>query len=206
MLFCSDANAHAPVVSVLTHATDMLLRSLGNMWDNGVTINGNAGAEVQRRLKGIDFRVDTMVACLPGRTKARCMRHCDNGRNAVLTMILYLNHNWQCSDGGSFRLFHPGMRSNNVKCEWLPCANRLAVFWADEDCPHEVLPTHRDRFAMTVWYVDGFNVLESEASVDKGLLRLQSLGAVAPISHNEAVERAVGRWYKSSADESRWAK
>ena len=34
-----------------------------------------------------------------------------------------------------------------VKVHLTKAWNRLVLFWADDDCPHEVLPTRRDRLA-----------------------------------------------------------
>ena len=41
-----------------------------------------------------------------------------------------------------------------VFCDVEPSADRLVLFFSDGRTPHEVLPTHVDRFAVTVWFWD----------------------------------------------------
>ena len=35
-----------------------------------------------------------------------------------------------------------------------PLDGRLVLFWSDSRCPHEVLPAHRERYAVSVWFSD----------------------------------------------------
>lgn len=134
--------------------------------------------EFPERMGCIRTRSHAMFTCYPGAREAAelvdaqgeswagpCasssargyLRHLDNERakghcGRILTTILYLNPDWQPSDGGGIRLFEvkPPLQ---VRAELLPHANRLLCFWADE-IPHEVLPPKRDRFACTFWYLD----------------------------------------------------
>ena len=79
----------------------------------------------------------------------RYLAHYDNpNRNGrVLTCILYLNPDWEEACGGALRLYCGGRA-----VEIAPLLDRLVVFWSDTRCPHEVLPAHATRYAITVWY------------------------------------------------------
>ena len=93
-------------------------------------------------------REETQLTCYPG-GGARYVRHVDNNNNngRHITCILYSNPNWQPADGGELRLYARG-RAVDVA----PLANRLVLFWSDARVPHEVLPSHADRYAVSVWY------------------------------------------------------
>merc|ERR1719263_1712490 len=74
-----------------------------------------------------------------------------------LTAILYLNKDWNVSkDGGQLRLFNQQNESESevpeVKLDIDPIWNRLVIFWSNEEIPHEVRPTHKDRAAVTIFY------------------------------------------------------
>ena len=92
-------------------------------------------------------------------------------------MLCYLNPDWAEADGGQLRVYATGdgsdpaavpdggggaprtrarygadglpLKARNVA----PTAGRLALFFADS-APHEVLPAHANRHAVTVWYYD----------------------------------------------------
>ena len=146
------------------------------------------------RLADVDLREYTMVACYPGDMRARYNRHCDIGRGAILTAVLYLNNGgWEEEDGGKLRLYCEGSHNMQIKHELLPVPNRLVIFWSNEDCPHEVLCCKRDRFAMTVWFRSvgsssegGLLEANGEALLDL-LLRVQP---VAPLTIGDVLQRA----------------
>uniref|UniRef100_A0A915L3M8 hypoxia-inducible factor-proline dioxygenase n=1 Tax=Romanomermis culicivorax TaxID=13658 RepID=A0A915L3M8_ROMCU len=97
-------------------------------------------------------RSKAMVACYPaGGTKY--VKHVDNpnGDGRRITAIYYLNQDWKTDDGGILRLY-PETALNPVDIE--PLADRLVFFWSDARNPHEVLPSFKMRFAVTVWYFD----------------------------------------------------
>lgn len=101
----------------------------------------------------IKSRSSIMVACYPGQG-TRYKRHVDNpssdGRK--LTTILYLNEHYDSSrDGGLLRIYKPdGSAFYDIE----PILRRLIIFWSDCRTPHEVLPSYRERFAVSVWYFD----------------------------------------------------
>lgn len=80
------------------------------------------------------------------------MKHVDDAlahRGRRLTCIAYCNDGWEPSHGGSLRLHVQG-GARDVE----PLDGRLVLFWSDSRCPHEVLPAHRERYAVSVWYSD----------------------------------------------------
>ena len=85
-----------------------------------------------------------------------------------------------------------------AKADTAPIANRFLLFWAGEDCSHEVLPTWKDRYASTVWYADAdLLVADMLGPVGarhqdhaKTVGHLQTAFPVAPLSFADAMMRA----------------
>ncbi|CAD5119084.1 DgyrCDS7729 [Dimorphilus gyrociliatus] len=101
----------------------------------------------------IGGRTKAMIACYPGNGTGY-MRHIDNPNEdgRCLTTIYYLNKNWNTqTDGGLLRIF-PEVFNQVADIE--PKFDRLLFFWSDRRMPHEVLPTYKERYAITVWYFD----------------------------------------------------
>lgn len=76
-------------------------------------------------------------------------KHHDNFKKRnqrILTIILYLNKDWQPGNGGQLRLYLP---KQSIDIE--PIGGRLVAFLS-ESFPHEVLTTHRERFSLTGWF------------------------------------------------------
>ena len=42
-----------------------------------------------------------------------------------------------------------------------PIHRRLVLFWSDARCPHEVLPAHDERFAVSIWFSLARDVAEA---------------------------------------------
>lgn len=80
---------------------------------------------------------------------ARYARHldrfCDDSARTV-SCVLYLNATWQPADGGQLRL----ETGDGRDCEVLPEGGTLVVFLS-ETFPHEVLPSHRERWSIAAW-------------------------------------------------------
>lgn len=116
-------------------------------------------------------------------------KHLDNGNKngRKVTAIYYVNKDWRRSDGGALRLYLRNhcrrVRRNDeedddgqyqgddqardedtteIYCDVEPISDRLVLFMSDARTPHEVLPTHKDRFAVTVWFWDPQEKRESE--------------------------------------------
>lgn len=80
-------------------------------------------------------------------------RHLDQFQQVsyrVITVILYLNQNWESVDGGELRMYFPQEGGSERIQDVLPIGGRLVIFLSGE-IPHEVLPTHRERFSITGW-------------------------------------------------------
>ncbi|TWH76198.1 SM-20-related protein [Azomonas agilis] len=65
----------------------------------------------------------------------------------TVTAVTYLNSNWTSEDGGLMRLYLSDGAAQDIP----PLAGNLAVFMS-ADRPHEVLPTQRERLALTGWF------------------------------------------------------
>merc|ERR1712151_1167297 len=153
---------------------------------------------VSTRLGPVTFREDTMIAAYSGEDRARYLKHLDNDRNAVITALFYLNVVWQVGHGGEIRLYMPGMDSNDIKAQIQPISNRLVLFWSNEDNPHEVLHALRDRYAMTIWYVDGSQALACPDGLSKLVCEQPPrLNPVSPLTLKEALSRSGHKGYEA---------
>eukprot|EP00730_Choanoeca_flexa_P003302 TRINITY_DN11359_c1_g1_i1.p1 TRINITY_DN11359_c1_g1~~TRINITY_DN11359_c1_g1_i1.p1 ORF type:complete len:725 (+),score=117.91 TRINITY_DN11359_c1_g1_i1:1797-3971(+) len=123
-------------------------------------------------LHGIDTRSEAMVTCYPG-NRARYIRHVDNphGNGRKLTVLYYLNHDWRQGDGGELRVYRSSQHGevdsddDNDKIDGEkdktehyvdlpPTGDTMVMFFSDTRVPHEVLPTHKPRYAITHWFYD----------------------------------------------------
>ena len=77
-------------------------------------------------------------------------RHLDQHKNQdtrVLTVITYLNENWQKQDGGELCLY----LEDDKKIVVEPKAGTMVCFLSAE-FEHEVLPARRERMSLTGWF------------------------------------------------------
>ncbi len=77
-------------------------------------------------------------------------RHLDQHKNQdsrVLTVITYLNENWNKEDGGELQLYLKNGNTLSV----VPKAGTLVCFMS-ADFEHEVLPAKRERASLTGWF------------------------------------------------------
>jgi len=80
-------------------------------------------------------------------------RHLDSfqGRaSRVVSLVLYLNENWQETDGGALQVYNRE-NENEICGTVLPQAGRMALFMSEE-IPHEVLPANRTRYSIACWF------------------------------------------------------
>ena len=94
------------------------------------------------------FELELHYAAYP--PGAGYLRHVDqpSGRDRrKLSLVLYLNLDWNCVDGGELRIFddHDGFLAVQ------PAAGRLVLFLT-EGREHCVLPARRERLSVTGWF------------------------------------------------------
>jgi SM-20-related protein len=85
----------------------------------------------------------------PGAFYARHRDAFEGQRNRVVSVVLYLNREWQAGDGGELVLYSTDEASVVAIIE--PLANRLVVFLS-EDMPHEVLVASHRRCSIAGWF------------------------------------------------------
>ena len=82
--------------------------------------------------------------------KAHLDRHAGT-RERVVTVILYLNSNWQPGDGGELKLWTTNGDKTGAFVLIEPRMGTLVCFLAG-DFWHEVLPAHKKRMSITGWF------------------------------------------------------
>jgi SM-20-related protein len=93
------------------------------------------------------FRFDGHYALYPtGATYARHVDRFANDDRRAVSIIVYLNDDWQRSDGGALRLH----LANGTIHDVLPIGGTVVAFLSDE-FPHEVLAATRPRLAIAGW-------------------------------------------------------
>ena len=147
-------------------------------------------SELSEHISGLDGilnRSKAMVTCYPG-NGARYIKHTDNNckfgdgdscNGRRLTALTYLNDSWQHGDGGELRVY--GRDGEKIKAEVAPVAGRVLLFWSDFRVPHEVLPTHKERFAITLWY---FDKVERDRALSSGVTDTEE-GKMTDNVHNK---------------------
>ena len=126
-----------------------MLQQLMRQQDSMVQFLAHAGGVTE--LSAVSHRSKPMLAVYPGRG-TRYMRHVDNpdGNGRLLTCLYYLNASWRNEHGGHLRLWRAD--GSTSVATLAPLLDRLVIFWSDKRVPHEVLPAHRERLAISVWF------------------------------------------------------
>lgn len=70
----------------------------------------------------------------------------NNRSNRTISVIFYLNEDWQKGDGGELEIFRKDGSSILVE----PIMGRCVMFMSAE-VPHSVLTAHKDRYSLTGW-------------------------------------------------------
>ena len=71
-----------------------------------------------------------------------------NSKNRVVTVVYYLNENWNEDDGGELVIYD---ENDNYLTQVAPNGNRMIVFMS-EKFPHEVLPAKTTRYSIAGWF------------------------------------------------------
>lgn len=82
----------------------------------------------------------------PGSLYKKHLDQFNNRSNRMITVIIYLNKNWQKGDGGELEVFLK--KNNSVIIE--PLEARCVMF-KSADIPHQVLQSYKDRYSLTGW-------------------------------------------------------
>lgn len=105
------------------------------------------------------FALESHLALYPAGTGYK--KHVDRFKGTVITQpqrqissILYLNHDWQDSNGGHLRLYlNPETETTEAQhLDISPVAGRLVMFLSDTFY-HEVLPATENRMSLTAWFL-----------------------------------------------------
>eukprot|EP01065_Artemidia_motanka_P027488 TRINITY_DN32686_c0_g1_i1.p1 TRINITY_DN32686_c0_g1~~TRINITY_DN32686_c0_g1_i1.p1 ORF type:complete len:387 (+),score=129.32 TRINITY_DN32686_c0_g1_i1:44-1162(+) len=129
-------------------------------------------------------RSKMMFAVYPG-DGTHYVKHYDNpNRNGrKVTLLLYLNEDWQPSHGGHLRIGRDAIEcSERPYADVAPISGRAVLFWSDRRCPHEVAPCHVPRYTLTTWYLDAD---EREGALRRGKGGKSDSKPTAP-THSEA--------------------
>ena len=70
----------------------------------------------------------------------------EHRNNRMVSVVIYLNENWQKGDGGELQIFEEGEKSVLVE----PISARCVMFKSAK-VPHAVLQAHKSRFSLTGW-------------------------------------------------------
>jgi len=100
-----------------------------------------------------DYEVH-MTSYPPGSFYKRHLDQFNRDDHRKLSVICYLNDNWNADEGGQLRMF---LADKIV--DVLPTAGRLVCFRSDQ-IEHEVLPATRTRLSLTGWILDQFASLK----------------------------------------------
>lgn len=80
-------------------------------------------------------------------------RHLDAFQHTTerkISVVCYLNENWQPEEGGQLRMYIPSEEGMEKAIDLLPFGGRLVCFRSDL-LEHEVLPATRERLTITGW-------------------------------------------------------
>lgn len=100
-----------------------------------------------------DFEVH-MTAYPPGSWYKRHLDQFKQDDHRKLSVICYLNRDWQPEQGGELRMY-----PNDGPVNLLPLAGRLVCFRSDL-IEHEVLPATRERLSLTGWILDQYATMK----------------------------------------------
>lgn len=75
-----------------------------------------------------------------------------NDNTRIVSLVLYLNQNWNPSNGGQLRLYHKDGSHRDI----VPEGGAMVCFMSRESV-HEVLPCHSPRYSFAGWFKREFH-------------------------------------------------
>lgn len=82
-------------------------------------------------------------------------RHLDSfegARNRVVSLVVYLNEDWQADDGGALLIWPEGAGEEDAPAARLLPERAGVVLMLSETVPHAVEMTHASRYAIAAWW------------------------------------------------------
>jgi len=133
----------SPGIKHLIRILDTIVTTANSTSDNGALSDYD-----------ICGRTNAMAACYPGEG-THYVKHVDNPKEdgRCITAIYYINKDWEPKrDGGALKIYSSYLPGVVATVD--PLFDRVIFFWSDRRNPHEVMPAFRERYAITVWYLD----------------------------------------------------
>ncbi len=140
------------------HILNQFVRSDEICWINGESLAGiqwlNWSARLQQYLNrrlflGLFSFESHFAHYQPGDFYKRHMDAFRGEANRVLSLVVYLNPDWQASDAGELVLYQNEHDQQGTKVT--PSFGTVVAFLSEE-FPHEVLPAQRDRYSIAGWF------------------------------------------------------
>ncbi len=140
------------------HILNQFVRSDEICWINGESLAGiqwlNWSARLQQYLNrrlflGLFSFESHFAHYQTGDFYKRHMDAFQGEANRVLSLVVYLNPDWQASDAGELVLYQNEHDQQGTKVT--PSFGTVVAFLSEE-FPHEVLPAQRDRYSIAGWF------------------------------------------------------
>ncbi|WP_026776201.1 2OG-Fe(II) oxygenase [Polaribacter sp. Hel_I_88] len=116
---------------------------LNDFWDLLAETKSTLNRYCYLSLSGDEFHLAHYPS---GGFYARHLDQFDGRNNRMISMIIYLNENWQPGDGGQLEILDKNRELQLVD----PIAKRCVLFKSDK-VPHAVLKSFKDRYSLTGW-------------------------------------------------------
>lgn len=140
------------------HTLNDFVRTDAICWINGESAAGRAWLEWAARLQrflnrelllGLFSFESHFAHYRPGDFYRKHLDAFRGEANRVLSLVVYLNPDWQLADGGELVLYTGDDAGASLKV--VPGLGTMVLFLS-EDFPHEVLPASRDRYSIAGWF------------------------------------------------------
>ena len=148
--------AHAKEYGFIFQSSELYdgLAAVYDYGPNGVELKNNIKNYWWKSMVNMNENIvglDSAIFMHPTTWKASGHVDAFNGNNGrLLSVVLYLNDNWQSEWGGRLRIW-PEADATCVATEVEPRAGTLVAFLS-EKIPHEVLAATRERYSIAGWF------------------------------------------------------